>query len=271
VVFLHGGLADKDVSVAPELARAIAGRGAVVVVPNWGQASLPYDRLAAGLTVAEVIEGVRLTNDEVACAVSYAVTHADEYGADPTRLVLVGASAGATKAGTVALTETSSFAGCEVPPAEWTAQGLMLWEGDWFMAPRPNDVFGAEMPAVLAAVSPWPSLATAADLPPLDAEFAVSPAGRAQWRTPAASSAAEWMALRDPTGQLQHDLEAVDAFADGFVDIGEAAEIMVNALNARGVDASLLELNRDPATTHEMLGDGDLDLMVEHVLALAGT
>jgi hypothetical protein len=41
-------------------------------------------------------------------------------------------------------------------------------------------------------------------------------------------------------------------------------------LNSRGADATLLELT-DPATTHEELAEADFDLMVEHVLALAGT
>jgi hypothetical protein len=45
---------------------------------------------------------------------------------------------------------------------------------------------------------------------------------------------------------------------------------MVNVLNARGGDATLLELT-DPATTHAQLAEADFDVMVEHVLALAGT
>jgi hypothetical protein len=69
---------------------------------------------------------------------------------------------------------------------------------------------------------------------------------------------------------MQSELEAVDAFADGSLDIGEPSEVMVNVLNARGADATLLEL-ADPATSHEQLAEADFDLMVEHVLALAGT
>ena len=271
VVLIHGGpgLANKDVLDYPELARAIAGGGAVVVVPNWGGDELPHERLAAGLTAAQVIDESQ-GPDEVACAVSYAVTHADEYGADPTGLVLFGHSGGANMAGRVAWTETPVFAGCAVPPAEWTVQGLMLWDGDWFLGPPPNDVFGTDLPALLAVVSPWPALATATDVPPVEAEFAVSTTSRGTLRRPDASSTAEWLAWRDPTGRMQDELEAVDAFADGFLDAGEPSEVMVNVLNARGADATLLELT-DPATTHDSLAEADFDLMVEHVLALAGT
>jgi hypothetical protein len=85
-------------------------------------------------------------------------------------------------------------------------------------------------------------------------------------RHPDASRGAEWLAWRDPTGQMQSELEAVGAFADGFLDIGEPSDVMVDALNARGADATLLELT-DPATTHDLLAEADFDLMVEHVLA----
>jgi hypothetical protein len=271
VVLFHGGLANKDVLDYPELARAIAGGGAVVVVPNWGGDKLPHEKLAAGLTAAQIIDEVRQSSDEVACAVSYAVTHAEQYGADPTRLVLFGHSGSANKAGVIAWTETSAFAGCAVPPAEWTVQALMLWDGDWFMGYPAHDAFRTDLPALLARVSPWPALATATDVPPVKAEFAVSTTARGgALRHPDASSTAEWLTWRDPTGRLQDELEAVDAFADGFLDPGEASEVMVNVLNALGADASLVELT-DPATTHEQLAEADFDLMVEHVLALAGT
>jgi hypothetical protein len=65
---------------------------------------------------------------------------------------------------------------------------------------------------------------------------------------------------------MQSELEAVGAFADGFLDIGEPSDVMVDAVNARGADATLLELP-DPATTHDLLAEADFDLMVEHVLA----
>jgi pimeloyl-ACP methyl ester carboxylesterase len=272
VVLLHGGPgpADKNVLDYPELARAIAGQGAVVVVANWGGTELPHEKLAAGLTAAQIIEAVRLTNEEVACAVSFAVTYAEEYGADPTRLVLFGHSGGANEAGKAAWTESSPFAGCAVPPAEWTVKGLMLWEGDWFLGPSPNDAFGTDLSALLAVVSPWQAIVTATDVPPIKVEFAVSTTARDAMRHPDASSTAEWVAWRDPTGEMQSELEAVGAFADGFLDIGEPSEVMVNVLNARGGDATLLELT-DPATTHAQLAEADFDVMVEHVLALAGT
>jgi hypothetical protein len=275
VVLFHGGgsegiTVNKEVFDYPELARAIAGEGAVVVVPNWGLLSTPWERRGAGATTAQIVEDARQARNEVACAVSYAVTYAEEYGADPARLVLFGHSAGANMAGVVAWSETAAFAGCEVPPAEWAVQALMLWDGDWLVGNPYFHVFETDLAAMLPFLTPWPSLATAPDVPQVDAELAVSTTSRAWMRAPDASPTAEWLAWRDPTGQMQNELEAVDAFADGFVDLGEGAEVMVNALTAHGVDASLLELT-DPATTHQELAEADFDLMVEHVLALAST
>jgi hypothetical protein len=265
-----GFIATKDVLDYPELARAIAGEGAVVVVPNWGPYKADYERLAEGLTAAQAIDESSQASDEVACAVSYAVTHAEEHGADPTRLVLFGHSGGANMAGAVAWSETSAFAGCAVPPAELTVQALRLWDGDWFLAYPPHDAFRTDLPASLARISPWPALATATDVPPVKAEFALSITALRTLRRPDASSTAEWLAWRDPTGRMQDELEAVDAFADGYLDAKEPSEVMVNVLNALGADATLLELT-DPATTHEHLSEADFDLMVERVLALAGT
>lgn len=268
VVLLHGGSADKDLLDYPELAGAIAAGGAVVVVPNWGQPTLPWDRRAQGETTDQILDDMRRSRDEVACAVSYSVTHAAEYGADPARLVLFGHSAGATPASVAALTESFAFAGCAVPPADWTVQGLMLWEGDLLASNPQWHVFGTDLAAILPLVGPWPSLDTAHDVPSV--EFAVSTTARSVLRTPDASPTAEWLAWRDPTGRMQDQLQAIDAFADGYLDVGEVAEVLVEAMIARGRNASLLELT-DPATTHTSLADADLDLIVEHVLALTAT
>jgi len=142
----------------------------------------------------------------------------------------------------------------------------MLWEGDWLLANPGFDVFETDMPRLLEVMTPWPSIATAPDVPRV--EFAVSDNARSVLRTPDASEDAEWLAWRDPTGEMQDVLDALGAFEDGYLDVGEEAEAMVSALNDRDIDASLLALT-DPSTSHESLAEVDFDTMVEHVLSLA--
>jgi hypothetical protein len=264
VVLFHGaGLGVHKTSLDyPYLAEAIAEGGAVVVVANWGQEGMPWTR-----SIREAIHDQRQMRDEGACAVSYAVTHAAEYGADPTLLVLFGHSGGATEAGVVALTAGSPFPGCAVPPASWAVQGLMLWDGDWLLANPGFDVFETGIPRLLEVMTPWPSLDTAPDVPRV--EVAVGTNARSALFTPNASRDAEWLAWRDPTGEMQEILDSLGAFGDRILDVGEEAEAMVAALSARGFDASLLELS-DPDTSHEYLAPADFHLMVEHVLSLAG-
>lgn len=269
VVLFHGAgpAVDKDSLEYPALAEAIADEGTVVVVANWGGTGMPWDGVPATRSTADVVREEARFRDEGACAVSYAVTHAAEYGADPRRLVLFGHSGGANEAGRVGLTETSPFRGCAVEPAGWRVRGLMLWEGDWLLANPGFHVFEADVPRLLEVMTPWPSIATAPDVPKV--EFAVSDNARFALLTPDASKDAEWLAWRDPTGHMQEVLDALGAFRDGYLDVGEEAEAMVSELNGRGIDAEMLELT-NPATSHEWLADADFATMVDHVLALTG-
>jgi hypothetical protein len=269
VVLFHGAgpWVEKGSLDYPALAEAIAGGGAVVVVANWGDQRMPWDGVPGTRSTADVVRRERGFRDEGACAVSYAVTHAAEYGADPHRLVLFGHSGGANEAGRVGLTETSPFRGCAVAPTAWRVSGLMLWEGDWLLANPGFDVFETDIPRLLEVMTPWPSIATAPDVRRV--ELAVGDNARFALRTPDASKDAEWLAWRDPTGHMQEILDELGAFRDGYLDVGEEAEAMVAELSDHGIDAELLELI-DPSTSHESLAEADFDTMVEHVLALAG-
>jgi hypothetical protein len=270
VVLFHGaGLGvDKDSLDYPALAEAIAAGGAVVVAANWGSHGMPWDGVPHAVSAADVVRRERGFRDEGACAVSYAVTHATEYGADPHRLVLFGHSAGANEAGRVGLTETAPFRGCAVGPTSWSVKGLMAWDGDWLLANPGFDVFETAMPRLLEVMTPWSSIATAPDVPRV--ELAVGDNARFALRTSNASEDAEWLAWRDPTGHMQEVLDALGAFRDGYLDVGEEAEAMVSELSDHGIDAVLLEL-KDPSTSHEALAEADFEVMVEHVLSLAGT
>ncbi len=271
VVLFHGGSSlefttDKASLVYPTLARAIARRGAVVVVPNWGADASPMDMLASGSSASQSIDFLLPVRDQGACAVSFAVSHADEYGADPNRIVLVGNSAGANQASMVALADTSPLAGCAVPPAEWAADGLLLWEGDWLLEDPSWDVFGKDLPALAAVFTPWDALDAA---PAVDVELAVSATSREELKRCPESEGFDWLVDRDPTGSLRSELETSGALADGCVDIGEQADLLAAAMNERGLSASILTL-ADLDSGHAVLSEADLALMADHIVALAG-
>lgn len=265
VVLLHGGGATKTDLQYPDLGRALAARGAVVVVPNWGPTVFPGDRKSSGWATPAIVEEQRSTADEVACAVSYAVTHAVDYGADPTRLVLAGHSAGASLAGEVALTATRALPGCAATSTAWTPRGLMLWDGDWLMADPSLDVLRADLGTLVPAYTPWPSLDTART----DAavELAITTNSRTSY-VREATTAADWLVWRDPTGVMTKDLGKIHAFDDGAVDIVDVTEGLSAALADHGTANTVLRLS-DPATDHVHLAPADVELVVDHVLRLA--
>ena len=89
VIFLYGGSwRTGDKGMYPFVARPLAARGAVVVVPDY--------RLYPEVVFPAFLE-------DNARAVAWAAAHAAELGADPTRVFIVGHSAGAYNAAMLAL------------------------------------------------------------------------------------------------------------------------------------------------------------------------
>jgi len=101
VVLFHGGgwITGTPDDIAP-LAGTIADSGAVVF-------NAPYRLLLDG-------GGFPMTFEDAACAVRFAAAHTAEYGGDPSRLVVVGYSAGAQIAALVALAGTTFDGDCLV-------------------------------------------------------------------------------------------------------------------------------------------------------------
>lgn len=89
VVFLYGGnWQTGDKGIYPFAARPLAARGAVVVVPDY--------RLAPEVAFPAFVE-------DNAAAVAWTLRHAAEFGGDPSRVFVVGHSAGAYNAAMLAL------------------------------------------------------------------------------------------------------------------------------------------------------------------------
>jgi len=101
VVLFHGGgwVSGTPDDIAP-LARTIADSGAVVF-------NAPYRLVLDG-------GGFPMTFEDAACAVRFAAAHSAEYGGDPSRLVVVGYSAGAQIAALVALAADTFDGDCLV-------------------------------------------------------------------------------------------------------------------------------------------------------------
>ena len=171
VVLLHGDGRQKSSSPYPALAGAMAGQGAVVFVPDWRTEQPITDTTRDGL-LDEV--------DGSACAVSYALAHAAEYGADPERLVLFGHSAGAMVASVVALREAVPLPECAVVMTPFEVDGMVLWEGDWLLStPVPWDEYGDRLPLVMEGATPWSWLAAG---PPMAVNLVTTAGGRSQYK-----------------------------------------------------------------------------------------
>ncbi|WPB58906.1 alpha/beta hydrolase [Xylophilus sp. GOD-11R] len=118
---------------------ALAGAGAVVAIPDY--------RLSPGVRYPTFLE-------DCAQAVRWAVNHADRYGADPDRLVLMGHSAGAYNAAMLAL-----------DPRWLQAVGLSPRRvSAWIGLAGPYDFLPIDEPMTRAAFE-WP--ATPADSQPI--------------------------------------------------------------------------------------------------------
>jgi hypothetical protein len=203
------------------------------------------------------------------CAVSYAVAHAAEFGADPSHLVLLGELYGGNFASKVALGAPKAFSGC-ASSAPWKATGVIGWDTDW-MATMPNwDPLGTDLAKAVAALSPWPTLARAPKIP---VELVVSDAARAASGRCDGRDAA-WMVARDPTGDMRRRLDEVGAFADGCQDLADAAKATAAQMQGLGIPAGLVLLTdtatRADAGGHiEQLGPADLAMLAQTVLEAA--
>ena len=92
VVFIYGGSwRSGDKAIYPFVARPLAQRGAVVVVPDYR--GFPEIRFPTFL-------------QDNAAATAWAIAHAAELGADPARIFVIGHSAGAYNAAMIALDPT---------------------------------------------------------------------------------------------------------------------------------------------------------------------
>ena len=256
VVLYHGQPITKEDPLYAEIASALVGRGAVVFVPDWGRDSTAVDPVEArSATFVEV--------DAASCAVSYALAHAEEYGADPERLVLLGHSAGSSVTSVVALRTADPFPDCVVPMTPFLAKGMVLWEGDWLLEGPPFDYLGEAIPMVQEAIAPWYWLASG---PRIAVAHFVSAGAVGELTRCGAADPNGWYPLRDPDGWFRQRLEAVGAFDDDCIDVAEATRVLADEMRAQGYDVAEFFL---PDSFHTNLGGDDLATLVDEVMRIA--
>lgn len=246
-----------------QLAKSIAQRGAVVVVANWSQLDDPPETLQNPAAFTAI---ARAGQSLAGCAVAFATSRAADFGADQSRLVLVGELYGANTASMVALGTPEPYPGCKATTTGHSAIALVGVNGDW-LATFP--MFDAVAAAAVTAYSPWALLDRA---PKIDTKLVVTPAA-ATVSQRCADQGTGWMAARDPTGAMREQLKAVGAYADGCVDFGDQAEAMAAQMSAQGQAAEVVRLaNPDGATSSgpggQVLtyGQADLTLLVDTVM-----
>ena len=260
VVLFHGQPAPKDFPLYAEIASALVDRGAVVFVPDWGNpaatAAVTPDPVEAG--AAQFVE-----DDAASCAVWYALATAEQYGADPGRLVLFGHSAGSSVTSVVALRTADPFPDCSVPMTPFLAKGMALWEGDWLLEGPAFDYLGEGIPMVQEAIAPWHWLATG---PRVAVAHFVAAGSIGELARCGASDPDGWSPLRAPDGWFRERLEAVGAFDDDCIDVAEATRVLADEMRAQGYDVAEFFL---PDSFHTNLGGDDLATLVDEVMTIA--
>jgi acetyl esterase/lipase len=119
VVVYHGGSLTKT-SVAG-LSRAIAGRGAVVFTPTWRSSEPPLEAVKSG-AIGQGFE-------DAACAIRTARAKAPEFGGNPSRIVVVGHSAGGVAAAIMTLNGDGFKGDCLVNEGSASADAMVGLEG----------------------------------------------------------------------------------------------------------------------------------------------
>lgn len=132
VMMFHGGAGlFQDKSDLADTAQIVAAEGDVVFVPSIGgpddDAESPSPEIMTGMI------------SEVACASSFPVEQAEEYGADPNDLNLYGFSGGAQASGPMMWNGATVGERCLAESPAPTPITAVFFEGDWLLAPSWDD------------------------------------------------------------------------------------------------------------------------------------
>jgi len=248
VVMLHGGPGVLDRGWSAGWASLIAAEGFVVFAPTWGVTGIE-------MMDAPRHEQVDAVFRQAACAVAYARAHASEYGGDPSRMILLGHSAGANAASTIAFNGLAPTDGCPAGDSVGPIGSLVTYEGDWLMHDRMWDSIIPSDPEVLAKGTPWSGLSAHPEIPVV---MLVSEGSGGLVQPPVGDPPVEsWRTARDPVAlRAQFMTTGPDG---GRINIAQTQAVLHAALEAQGNPVSLTEA---PGADHMTLGiDGRAALL----------
>ena len=248
VVMLHGGPGVLDRGWSAGWASLIAAEGFVVFAPTWGVTGIE-------MMDAPRHEQVDAVFRQAACAVAYARMHAPEYGGDPSRMILVGHSAGANAASTIAFNGLAPTEGCPSGDVVGPIASIVTYEGDWLMHDPMWDGVIPSDPEVLAKGTPWSGLSAHPEIPVV---MLVSEGSGGLVQPPVGDPPVEsWHTARDPVAMRARFMTAGPD--GGRINIAQTQAVLYAALEEQGNPVSLTEA---PGADHMTLGiDGRAALL----------
>lgn len=276
VVMLHGGAGTRqDKSAMEPMAQQVASEGAVVFTPTVGG---PAEDLQS--VPPEIMDGM-LT--EAACAASFAVENAADYGGDATQFNLYGFSAGAQAVGVVLWGGMTAGEGCLAESAPPTPTTAVLFEGDWFAAPSWDDALESGA-LVYEDISIWDDLDGApgtnvvlvvgTDTPeslehrvPLGDLWSEDDCGAGTDGWVPRGGTCRYLTLRDPDGDYRRDMERLALLDDDLHDVSEYSLILADRLNDTGHPATVISIEGlSHADSDQEQADLVGPVIIEHVV-----
>ena len=246
VVLYHGNpVFGQDKDSVRTLATMIADRGAVVVVPNWG------NRMSMGDMHAIAREFEVWITEQGPCAVWAAVELAESYGASDAQVTLVGVTTGVMPAQAATFDRHPTVEGCL---SEWVLVPIdksILFDTDWLLVPSIWDEVLADNPTFLEASSYWHQVnqPMPTRILMLVGEITAPETNRSlEGKTYAES---EWVRIRDPNATFASAFAASGTLEDGSMSFADVTHVVVNLLAEGGWDAQMLVV---PGVAHAITG-----------------
>jgi acetyl esterase/lipase len=248
VVMLHGGPGVLDRGWSAGWASLVAAEGFVVFAPTWGVTGVE----AMDLPRHEQVDALFR---QAACAVAFARAHAAEYGGDPSTMILLGHSAGANAAATIAFNDLAPSDGCPAGDSVGPIGSIITYEGDWLLHDPMWDQVIPHDPDVLQTVTPWKGLSAHPGIPVV---MLVSEGSGGLVEVPVGDPPVDsWLTARDPVAMRTQFMTAGPD--GGRINIAQTQAILHAALKAQGNPVSLTEA---PGADHMTLGiDGRAALL----------
>lgn len=211
-----------------QLATLIAERGAVVVAPTYGETLSMFDMGAIAM------EAERWFVDEGTCAVWAAVELAEEVGADPGLLTLVGDVTGSGPTHVATFRPPDEVEGCLAPPATADVETAILFETDRLWTPDIWDDVIRDDPGFMERMQPWDPIAAGGDTKVffLSGEREDANTVRSLDGVPYLDS--EWVRLRDPDGELTEYFDELGLLDDGLMSFSDTSRVAIEVLKDAG-------------------------------------